>query len=346
MAGKRLDSVQGYRFLLFLAVFLFHGISNWFSIGWGGVMAFLALSSFFLTTKLYESDSIDFKRLLTHRIKRLYPAYLLLIFGAAALVFVATRKVPYDIPAFLLSAQNFFWVGFGWDTPLSGVLGHTWYITLDVYLFILWVLTLKVIRKDKWILASYIGVFVAIIWRVACNLLSEDRTLSYTIPIGQLDSYCIGSIVALNIINGNTSRKYANFDVALGLVGIVSCIGLAGYQNDLSAIESYQFFANSSNYTHDPILVNLSLFVGILSAGFLRLCLASDGKSFLSKRWMVTLGNWSYELYLFHYPFLWALHYVGLNKVLSTCIALPLTILSAFIWHKYAENRIVKLIGK
>lgn len=36
MAGKRLDSIQGYRFLLFLAVYLFHGISNWFSIGWGG----------------------------------------------------------------------------------------------------------------------------------------------------------------------------------------------------------------------------------------------------------------------------------------------------------------------
>ena len=346
MAGKRLDSIQGYRFLLFLSVFLFHGISDWFSVGLGGVMAFLALSSFFLTTKLYKSDSIDFGRLFLHRIKRLYPAYLFVVIWAAALVFAATRRVPYDVPAFILSAQNFFWVAFGWDTPLSGILGHTWYITLDVFLFILWVLVLKAAPKNKWLLISYLGIIISIGWRIACNLLSDDRTLSYTIPIGQLDSYCIGSIVALNVIKGNTSRKYAYFDISLGAIGILSCIMLAGYQNGLNLLESYQFFASSSNYTHDPILVNLYLFVGILSAGFLRLCLSSDSNTLLSKKWVVTLGNWSYELYLFHYPFLWALGYVGLNRVVGTCIALPLTILSAYIWHKYAENRIVKLNGK
>lgn len=257
-------------------------------------MAFLTLSSFFLTTKLYESDSIDFRRLFIHRIKRLYPTYLFLILCGAALVFVATGRVPYDVPAFILSAQNFFWVAFGLSTPLSGILGHTWYITLDVYLFILWVFILKIIPKNRWMLISYLGIVVSIIWRISCNILSDDRTLSYTIPIGQLDSYCIGSIVALNIINGNTSKKYALMDISIGAAGILIFILFAGYKNGLNLWESYQFFANSSNYTHDPTLVNLYLFVGILSAGLLRMCLESGDNSFLSKRWLVYLGNLSY----------------------------------------------------
>lgn len=346
MAGKRLDSIQGYRFLLFLAVFLFHGISNWFSVGWGGVMAFLALSSFFLTTKLYNSDSIDFTKLFIHRVKRLYPAYLLIVFGAAILIIATTRKVPYDIPAFLLSAQNFFWVAFGWDTPLSSVLGHTWYITLDVYLFILWVLVLKITPKDKWLIISYLGVVLSIVWRVSCNLLSDDYTLSYTIPFGQLDSYCIGSIVALNLINGKDSSKYTICDILVGLVCIALCIIYVGHIQHIDVLQSYQYFAKSSNYAGDPLLVNIYLFVGILSAGLLRLCLSVDDTSFLSRKWMVTLGNWSYELYLFHYPFLWALAAVSSNKMINTIVALPLTIITAYLWHRFAEDRIVKLIGK
>lgn len=36
MAGDRISAIQGYRFLLFFAVFLFHCVSSWFSVGWGG----------------------------------------------------------------------------------------------------------------------------------------------------------------------------------------------------------------------------------------------------------------------------------------------------------------------
>ena len=312
----------------------------------GGVMAFLALSSFFLTTKLYKSDSIDFKKLFIHRIKRLYPAYLLIVFGAAVLIFAATRKIPYDVPSFLLSAQNFFWVAFGWDTPLSSILGHTWYITLDVYLFILWVLVLKFTPKDKWLFISYLGIVLSIVWRVACNLLSEDYTLSYTIPFGQLDSYCIGSIVALNLISGKESSKYALFDIFIGITGIAACMFYVGHLHKYDALQSFQYFATSSNYAGHPILVNIYLFVGILSAGFLRFCLSKDKTSQLSRKWIVTLGNRSYELYLFHYPFLWALAVVSSNKLINTIVALPLTIIAAYLWHRFAENRIVKLIGK
>ena len=250
------------------------------------------------------------------------------------------------MPVFLLSAQNFFWVIFGWDTPLCSILGHTWYITLDVYLFIIWVFTLKIIPKSKWLLISYIGVLFSILWRVVCNLVFDDRTVSYTIPFGQMDSYCIGSILAMNMIKGKTNARYSAYDIAVGILGILVMFWFAGYSNDLNIIESYQFFGDSSNYTGHPFLVNIYLFMGLLSAGILRACLNSRNHRVLSSKWLVTLGNWSYELYLFHYPIVWILRRIADNNFILIAAALPLTILTAYIWHRFAETRIVNLIGK
>ena len=312
----------------------------------GGVQAFLVLSSFFLTKKIYSYERIQFGKELAHRIKRLYPAYVLVILGAALFYLLWKSKIPYDVPVFLLSAQNFFWVIFGWDTPLCSILGHTWYITLDVYLFIIWVFTLKIIPKSKWLLISYIGVLFSILWRVVCNLVFDDRTVSYTIPFGQMDSYCIGSILAMNMIKGKTNARYSAYDIAVGILGILVMFWFAGYSNDLNIIESYQFFGDSSNYTGHPFLVNIYLFMGLLSAGILRACLNSRNHRVLSSKWLVTLGNWSYELYLFHYPIVWILRRIADNNFILIAAALPLTILTAYIWHRFAETRIVNLIGK
>lgn len=312
----------------------------------GGVQAFLVLSSFFLTKKLYSYERIQFGKELAHRIKRLYPAYVLVILGAALFYLLWKSKIPYDVPVFLLSAQNFFWVIFGWDTPLCSILGHTWYITLDVYLFILWVFTLKVIPKSKWLLVSYVGVAFSVLWRVVCNLVFDDRTVSYTIPFGQMDSYCIGSILALNLIKGKTDVRYSVYDIAVGIFGILVMFWFAGYSNGLNIIESYQFFGDSYNYTGHPILVNIYLFVGLLSAGILRLCLNTRNNKVLSGKLFVTLGNLSYELYLFHYPIVWILRRITDNTFVIIAAALSLTILTAYLWQRFAEMWIIKLIGR
>lgn len=294
-----------------------------------------------MTTKYINQNEIGIGKELKHRVRRLYPAYLFVLAGASALYIITFRKIPYDIPAFLLSAQNFFWVAFGWDTPLSGILGHTWYITLDVYLFLLWILVIKYFPKKCLRFASYIGIIIAVSWRVVCNLISDDRTLSYTIPFGQLDSYCIGAFIALHSKESEANKRYIIIDCLVGLLGLIFCMIYAGVTYNLGLLQSYQLFANSSNYTHNPILVNIYLFVGVLSAGLLRLCLSVKKDSFLCKQWIVTLGNWSYELYLFHYPFIWMVGRHIDNRWLVATISLPLTLISAFLWHKIAEERLI-----
>lgn len=348
MDGKRLNSIQGYRFILFLSVFLFHAADDVFSFGWGGVQAFLVLSSYFVTKKYAGRDDINCGKELWHRVKRLYPPYILLL-TAVSVLYIAKQQIPYDIPIYLLSAQNFFWVirnMLGWETPWSSILGHTWYLTLDVYLFILWILVIKYTPKGRLRAACYAGIVVAIVWRLQCNLCFEDRTISYTIPIGQLDAYCIGALIGLGETSrGGGNKRLAFLDIGIGLSMIIVCIWFVGYTHGLDFIQSYQFFGNAANYTHSPILVNVYLFVAILSAGLLRFCMQMGNGSLLCKPWMVTLGNWSYELYLFHYPFLWILHRTIPNPWILAIVAFTFTLFSAFLWHKYAAGRVQKLIN-
>lgn len=154
-----------------------------------------------------------------------------------------------------------------------------------------------------------------------------------------MDSYCIGALVALDTRMSESYKRFVLFDILLGIIGIFGYFSYAGYLNNLGFIQSYQFFANSSNYTHDRILVNIYLFLGVLSAVLMRLCLAASDNSLLSNKWIVTLGNWSYELYLFHYLFIYIVKNTD-NGWLVAAISLPLTIITAFLWHKYAEEQI------
>lgn len=344
MVGKRYNTIQGYRFLLFLIVFLFHCGSALFSIGWLGVQAFLVLSSFFLTSKLAVCDDIHFGSELKHRITRLYPPYILLMIGCVALSTKVYHRIPDGIPFYLLSAQNFYWTFFGWN-PMIGF-GHTWYMTLDVYLFILWIIVIKFTPKDRLLLISYFGIAFSVLYRVVCNLLLDNSYIAYTLPFGQLDSYCIGSVLALRVMSGKTDKKYAVIDTIIGIAGIIACMIYVASVHKLNAVESYLFFAKASNYVGDPIAVNLFLFVGILSAGLFRFCIDAKLNSFLSNKWMVKLGDWSYALFLFHMPFVILCMKIIKIPWLIAAITLPLTILSAYIWHTYLEQRIVKIIGK
>ena len=147
-------------------------------------------------------------------------------------------------------------------------------------------------------------------------------------------------------MNGKTDKKYAVIDSVIGIAGIIACMVYVAVVHNLNAVESYTFFAKASNYVGDLIAVNLYLFVGILSAGLFRFCIDAKPNSFLANKWMVKLGDWSYALYLFHMPFIVLCMKVVKMPWLVAAITLPLTILSAYIWHTYLERRIVNIIGK
>lgn len=97
MASRSYTAVEGLRFLLFLGIFGFHCISLWFPIGWGG-QAFLVIGAFFLTKKFINKNlkSIAIGDAFLHRIKRLYPVYIIIIVSAVAIFAISQHQINVD----------------------------------------------------------------------------------------------------------------------------------------------------------------------------------------------------------------------------------------------------------
>ena len=114
-----------------------------------GVEAFLVIASYFLTSKFLktEQSEIAVGEVFLHRIKRLYPAYLTIVLLFTVVLFAHTRRVNPESLWYILSLQNFRVLFEHATYDLDGFLGHFWYIGLDVWLFLLWVVIMRMVPR-------------------------------------------------------------------------------------------------------------------------------------------------------------------------------------------------------
>lgn len=348
MATRNLTAVEGLRFLLFLGIFVFHCKSDWMPIGWGGVESFLVIGAFFLTRKHLSKDTnqIDVGKGLVHRIKRLYPAYISLVFLATLGYVYAKHDLSADSLWYLFAIQNFRCLFEGAGYSLDGFLGHFWYISLDVWLFLLWLLVLHYVNKQYLRIAFIVTLTMGLVWRTAFVLLMPDKPeISYVIPIGQLDSWSIGGLVALNLKEKGINTKLIWSEISIGLIGILLLIAYNAYVHDISIADGYLSYKSAKGYMTNPLTGNIHLFIAILSAGLLRYCSCGSWKHpVLSSAPLVAIGGMTYELYCFHYPIkVFVKHFVN-NDVLMVVLALIATYLVTVLWNKLAMPVVHKII--
>lgn len=73
------------------------------------------------------------------------------------------------------------------------LLGHFWYISLDVWLFLIWVVILRNVPKKHLKTAFTISLLVGILWRTLFIIyVPENISIAYMIPIGMMDSWALG----------------------------------------------------------------------------------------------------------------------------------------------------------
>lgn len=138
----------------------------------GGVEIFFVISSFFLIKKLCEVDSKEFNiiKLTKHRIGRLAPVYYLVCCGAFVVVLLIKHKIAIkDIVLHILFAQNFNWMVTGYVSDLVPLTGHTWTLSIEVCLFLIWLIAFKVIKDTKKrclfnCLALFGAIFIVRLW--------------------------------------------------------------------------------------------------------------------------------------------------------------------------------------
>lgn len=308
----------------------------------GGVESFFVLSAYFLTKKLSKTPKQEIKVIpqIRHRLLRLYPVYLLLIIGAwGVVVLIKHSWAVIDFLCHFLFSQNIYWMINGYNSDMAALTGHTWTLSIEVYLFVIWLIAFRLLQSRKqWVSFNFIAAITAIIWRVVTVIWIEDPMITSLCPIAHMDAYALGSLIALRENDGAfPKRKAVQYScVCAGLAVIVFCISFTALNNSCSLIDAYRLYKTSSNYLNNPYTCNVYLGFSLITAG---LVLATNGISVCRLFTpLVMLGNISYSAYLIHYPLNVLLLSVTDNRWIVFGITFVLSVVAAWIIEHFLSK--------
>lgn len=339
--NNRVQSIDGLRLFLFLGIYLFHAYGEYFPIGWGGVECFLLITSFFLTSKLLHQNPTDIRIIpsVIRRAKRLYPLYILIVVVMAMAGTILQKRLPDDFFSYFIFAQNYYWL---YDPDGSRVFacGHFWYLTLDVYLVLIWLILFKYVNRQYIVQMLLALIVLAIVYRAYFS--QVNPLLAYMVPFGAIDSFALGGLLAVTAARNNASKRIPIAVFTLGGVGLVACIVYVTVLNGVSLWEGLVLFKSSAGYAHDPYAIQVLLTIPLMCYGLVWFCIIPRNHYVLSNPKIVEIGGMTYELYLVHYPLLTILTMLSENKIIVSSLGLVLTFGATIIWNKFKASIVQK----
>ena len=321
----RSKQIQGLRAVAVILVLLFH--AGWLPGGYIGVDVFYVISGYLITNLIVSDQSFSFATFYARRAKRLLPsAYLVLL--VTALVFwliapsISRIQFAKDLAAstwYLSNISFAFWQN---DYQNLGaepsVLIHYWSLAVEEQFYLLWPLLVIVFRRHLRLM-----VFSIFIGSFALSLFVLERFpiwAFYSLPTRAFE-LAIGAFLALSVsANPMRIEKTVRSIVSWILLGLI--------------VASSVFFDAESAFPGFPALVPT-----LGAAGLILL----NSKNPLLENWIFQkLGDWSYSIYLWHWPLL-ILPAMYLNRELTTfekILFLGICIVIGAITYMFYENPI------
>ena len=322
---KYYPSIQALRGILFLLILAFHCGVPYADFGWGGVEAFFVISAFFLVWKHWETDVSDLKHQFKHRIKRLYPPYIAVLF-IAVLYALLVKEIPYDLLSHILSAQNFQWMITDYRSAMQPMTAHTWTLSIEVWGGLFWIFLLSVVQKKYFRYVMYGMILLSISYRVFTIAGGADAWIVSLCPIAHFDAFACGSLLAIGARENKLQQRAGILGIT-GIAGIVACIAWISVNNHISFVQAYLFLSSSKNYLNNWFTGNIYIYISLFATGLVGLlCRRDERRAEEPKRvekLFALLGDNSYTLYLFHWPVL-----VVIRRFVGTwAITLPVTLI-------------------
>lgn len=302
---QKSNGIQILRAVLFIGILAFHAELPCSQILWGGVEGFFVISAYFLTKKLSKISAQEIKVIpqIKHRLTRLFPVYLLLLVGVAGIVMVIKRSLPIaDFVWHVFFSQNINWMIVGYSSDLQPLTAHTWTLSIEVFLFVIWLVAFKCIKSNnKRRLFNIVAVLIAFVYRIVTVVVTGVPMVTTLCPISHMDAYALGSLLALREDDEDIyHQKYKYVFVVLGLIVIMSCVFVTAFCNNCSLTGAYCLYNTASGYMNNPYTCNIYIGFSLLSVGLIALF-----KDIVINRLMmpvVAVGNVSYSAYLIHFP--------------------------------------------
>ncbi len=330
--------IDGLRAVSVFLVILFHVDLSLCSGGYVGVDVFFVISGYLITSsinKQIHNATFSFKEFYLRRIRRIIPV---LVFVLVSITIPAYLFLfPNDFESYsrtvlhtMLSTNNFYlWSAstdyFAENTELMPLL-HTWSLSVEEQFYFVWPIVLVLLHrflnlKNR---VYVIAVFLMSTLLLSIYLTAEDKSMAYFLLPARFFEVLMGALLA--IVWDKIPKLSKSSNHTLSVLGILLV------------------FIPSILLTEESVFPGLNAFWPCLGAVFLIL----SGKEERSKgiinrilelRSIVFLGLLSYSMYLWHWPIIVFIKYLGFELTLPLImIIITATILVSYFSWKFVEQ--------
>lgn len=296
--------IDGLRAIAVLSVIAFHAFPGWLPGGFIGVDIFFVISGFLISTILFQnlkSNSFSFLEFYSRRIKRIFPALLLvLIFSYALGWFILDSAEFKQLGKHIAGGAGFvsnfvLWTESGYFDNLSDTkpLLHLWSLGIEEQFYIVWPLLLWLawkIRVNLLMIAMTIGLI-----SFALNLASVHSAPSaaFYLPLTRFWELLAGSVLAYGTLADKSSMA-ARYLGRTTSGNLSSMLGAGLLLTGFLVISRDRSFPGL--WAVLPTLGAMLIIAAGTHAWFNRVI--------LSNRVLVWFGLISFPLYLWHWPLL------------------------------------------
>ncbi len=308
--------IDGLRAVAVLAVISFHVFPTMMKGGFIGVDVFFVISGFLISSIIFENlerDSFSFIDFYSRRIRRIFPALLLVLAACFAFGWFALLSDEYkQLGKHIWGGAGFvsnlvFWKESGYFDNLAGtkVLLHLWSLGVEEQFYIVWPLILWLAWKLRLNFLKMTVVIIAVSFALNIRGIHGDDTVAaFYSPQTRFWEILIGSVLAYVTLHKH--RLFQKFDQKTGSRFSLET-GVGRVWSNAQSVLGIAFIVFGAF-----VITQEDAFPGwwALLPTFGALLIISAGtkawinRAILSNRALVWVGLISYPLYLWHWPLL------------------------------------------
>ncbi len=296
--------IDGLRAVAILSVVGYHAFPGWVKGGFIGVDIFFVISGLLISTIIFGSldkNAFSFREFYARRIKRIFPALILVMAASYALGWFVLLPDEYmqlgkHIAAGAGFVSNFFFwqeAGYFDNAAETKPMLHLWSLGIEEQFYIVWPLLLYLTWKRRFNLLFLTVAIITISFTVNVVKVHDDSVQAFYSPVSRFWELMLGSVLAYLTLHKTSFTGKAKQRIAL-LCNAQSMLGVAAIGIAVLVINREKAFPGWW-----ALLPTLGAYL-IISAG----PQAWLNRVVLSHRAMVWLGLISYPLYLWHWPLL------------------------------------------
>ena len=320
------QDINGLRAIAVIAVVLFHFNPSWLPGGFAGVDVFFVISGFLMTGIIFkgiERKNFSIVKFYLARANRIIPALavlciMLLAFGWFYLTPLDYKILGKHVGSSIGFLSNFvYWMESGYFDASSHEkwLLHTWSLSAEWQFYIIYPLVLVTLRQFMSVKTMKILVMVGTVLGFIFCIIATYKwpNSSYYLLPTRAWEMMIGGVAYLYPFTVKEQRKRLIEGLGVALV-----------------VGSY-FFISKDNYWPGYLAIFPVL------GSFLIIQSQRNNSLITNNVVFQKLGEWSYSIYLWHWPIVVAIYVFSLDDIFIY-IGLILSVLLGFLSNKYVEK--------